>query len=220
MPFLRLGGGPRPMPPVCANSQPKVMSWCKQWRRWCRHGGWEDQFLIPELPFRTILRQFLINSRRPGLVLFPWLQGSLWEWNCSHIQSWNPDAKKFQVCPNFLMALGYLLLESAWMRHHYPKVSAQIFSGFLRLSLWSMNSIIFVSRFGGGPRCETSGDVPCQLHPHHHMWLWGDRGIAKAPPCTMPGLGNVVDAHNNYSPLTTCGTATNFRFWYVFDFSC
>jgi hypothetical protein len=55
----------------------------KLWRRQCRYGGWKDQIFIPELLFRTVLSQFLVDSRRPGLVLFPWLQRSLWEWTWS-----------------------------------------------------------------------------------------------------------------------------------------
>jgi hypothetical protein len=128
-----------------------------------------------------------------------------------------PGCEKMPSLSNFPMALRHLLLKKCINATPLPYgVCINIFGifalvvveheiNYFRVTLWWWTQM----RKIGGHIVPTAFLLP-------EVAL---RGIAKAPPHTMPGLGNVVDAHNN-SPLMTCGTATNFRFWYVFDFSC
>jgi hypothetical protein len=80
--------------------------------------------------------------------------------------------------------------------------------------------IIFVFCFGGGPWSEKPGRVHVLMAFHGRLCLRGDKGTAEAYPCTISGLGTFAATHNKGSSLTTCGTATHFRFSYVVDFSC
>jgi hypothetical protein len=80
--------------------------------------------------------------------------------------------------------------------------------------------IIFVTRFGGGPRAEKWGHVQVSIAPSGQSVGVRRRGTAEAPPRTISGLENVEGAHNNDSLLQTFGTATNFRFRHIFDFLC
>jgi hypothetical protein len=84
-----------------------------------------------------------------------------------------------------------------------------------------MSSIIFASVLVVDPDPKNQLTYTCLLHPQHKLHLSGHRYTAKAPPCTMSGLGDVVQTHNNHFLLMTSGKAANFRFgmFWIFNAS-